>query len=299
MADMLEIVKYYRNKLGCSFDRTSKDYCPVMAVGGSYPGFISVIMRLLYPDIVDIAYGSSAPMRLYSQEADQFGYYDIVTSSADKASPGCAAAVTDTLNEVDVAIRSNPDFSKIAAKLNICKGSIPKYIDSNDLFSEEIMQIVADTFADLNMFNYNKTPSQTGMAKMCYLFQDETLDSYGKLAGFWKRLEFNIDPSLPCFNMSSQLADGPSATFSGSDWSGIGPGRDGLMWDFQCCTTLTPPIGFSEQSMFPYREWTLEWLTQHCLSRFDVVPTPYALLDEWKFDDLVGQGATRVVLTNG
>ena len=51
--------------------------------------------------------------------------------------------------------------------------------------------------------------------------------------------------------------------------------------------------------MFPYRKWTLEWLTDHCLSRFDVVPDPYKLVNEYKFNDLVGQGATKILFTNG
>lgn len=51
--------------------------------------------------------------------------------------------------------------------------------------------------------------------------------------------------------------------------------------------------------MFPYRKWTVEWLTQHCLDRFDVVPDPYKLVHEFKFNDLVGQGASRILFTNG
>ena len=51
--------------------------------------------------------------------------------------------------------------------------------------------------------------------------------------------------------------------------------------------------------MFPYREWTLEWLTEHCLDRFDVTPDPYKLVKEYHFDDLVGQGATKILFTNG
>jgi lysosomal Pro-X carboxypeptidase len=43
----------------------------------------------------------------------------------------------------------------------------------------------------------------------------------------------------------------------------------------------------------------MEWLTQHCLSRFNVVPKPYQLVYEWKFNDLVGQGASRILFTNG
>lgn len=131
------------------------------------------------------------------------------------------------------------------------------------------------------------------------IFQNENMNSFEKLSEFWFHLEDNINPTLPCFDMSSQLPDGHRATISGSDWSGVGPGYDGMMFDFHCCSTLTPAVGFSDKSMFPYREWTLEWLTDHCVDRFDVVPDPYKLVDEFKFDDLVAQGATQILFTNG
>lgn len=38
IADMLSIVQFFQEQFGCSKDKTSSDYCPVMAVGGSYPG---------------------------------------------------------------------------------------------------------------------------------------------------------------------------------------------------------------------------------------------------------------------
>lgn len=250
-------------------------------------------------DIVDIGYGSSAPIKLFAREADQFGYYDIVTASAERASTGCADAVRNTLNEVNEVIQNSLDFGIVAEKLNICKSSIPAYIGSNDMFSKEIIQLIAVTFADLNMFNYNKDPSRTELAKRCRLFQDKSLNSYEKLAVFWTKLSDNPGQKGSCFDLSSQLPDGPNARISGADWSGVGPGSDGMMFDFQCCTLLTPEIGFSDKSMFPYRKFTLEWLTKHCMSRFGVVPRPDELVEEWKFDDFVGQGASRILLTNG
>lgn len=51
--------------------------------------------------------------------------------------------------------------------------------------------------------------------------------------------------------------------------------------------------------MFPYRKWTLEWLTDHCLDRFDVMPDPLKLVQDYKFNDLVAQGASKILFTNG
>lgn len=260
-------------------------------------------MRLHYPEIVDIGYASSAPLKLYSMEADQFGYFDVVTRTAEQASPGCADAVRSTLAEVDETLRAttfNDDkFLDVAHnQLNICPGTIPNYIQSSDTLSEELMMVISNNFADMNMFNYPPT-EPTDLSRACTeIFQDTSLNSFEKLAKFWQRAE-DVDLSLSCFDMTSQLQTGRNPSISGSDWSGVGTGHDGEIFDFHCCATLTPPVGFSKESMFPYRPWTLEWLTQHCMDRFDVIPDPYKLNKEFKFNDLVGQGATKILFTNG
>ena len=80
MADMVRLAKFFKEELNCAqYDRSSINYCPVITVGGSYPGFLSAMFRLVYPDFVDISYASSAPLKLYDQTADQYVYYDIVT----------------------------------------------------------------------------------------------------------------------------------------------------------------------------------------------------------------------------
>jgi hypothetical protein len=43
----------------------------------------------------------------------------------------------------------------------------------------------------------------------------------------------------------------------------------------------------------------LDWLKQHCHSRFGVTPKPYDLVLRWKFDDLKAANATRIIFTNG
>lgn len=35
--------------------------------GGSYPGWLSAMMRIRYPEVVDISYAASAPLGFYSQ----------------------------------------------------------------------------------------------------------------------------------------------------------------------------------------------------------------------------------------
>lgn len=64
LADAVNMIQYIRDELGCSTDRTSPVYCPVMTFGGSYPGFLSFALRFRYGDYVDAAYASSAPLHL-------------------------------------------------------------------------------------------------------------------------------------------------------------------------------------------------------------------------------------------
>jgi pimeloyl-ACP methyl ester carboxylesterase len=300
--DMLAIVRRFKNQYHCSLDKTSPHYCPVIAVGGSYPAFVATLMRIHYPDQVDIAYASSAPLKLWTMEADPFGYMDVVTRVTDQVAPGCAQAVRETLAAVDQQIRqSDEDYIHFARHdLNICPGTIPTYITNAEILSQEMMMIVGYTFADFNMFAYPPDHS-TDLYDVCHhvFLNDHYKTPTEKLSQFWKYVEFYNDNLLPCFDMSSQLPAGHHASISGADWSGVGVGYDGMMFDFHCCSTLTPAIGFSHESMFPYRPWTLEWLTQHCERRFQVTPKPYKLLHMYHFDDLIRANATKILFTNG
>ena len=300
MLDMLRLAQHYRKKLGCSLEKSSKKYCPIITVGGSYPGFLAAMMRLLYPEHIDMAYASSAPMKLYSKDADQWGYFDILTEAADRASPGCPAAVKKTLTEIETTLQGTSDFLSFAYDdLNVCPGSIPSYIDSGTLFSQEMMQIIETTFADANMIGNYPPSNNTWFAQLCHVFQNETATTNTeKIRNFWLNLEIQ-DRTRSCFPMDFQMSEGSKATISSADWSGLGPGRDGRMWDFQCCTSLTPEMGFSHRSMFPYRKWTYEWLTDHCVTRFGVVGDPLEMVKQHHFNDLVGQGASRIIFTNG
>ena len=82
LADWIRLIQHVQVKLGCAVhDRMSTNYCPVITIGGSYPGFLSAMMRLNYPNVVDIAYASSAPLKLYEHDPsfNTDGYYDYVT----------------------------------------------------------------------------------------------------------------------------------------------------------------------------------------------------------------------------
>jgi hypothetical protein len=139
-------------------------------------------------------------------------------------------------------------------------------------------------------------PSETTLlGQECAIFLDDSTDVYEKMEAFFGLIQEDEDAT--CFDYHSQIPDGANGTISTSDWSGAGPGSTGRSWEFQLCSELVVRTGFSAESMFIEREWTLEWLTEHCASRgFGVTPQPYHLVDKWGFNDLVGNGASRYVI---
>ena len=68
LSDAKHLVQSKQSELKCSTNKSSPDYCPVIVIGGSYPGFLSFSMRLLHSDVIDASYTASAPIRFYAQQ---------------------------------------------------------------------------------------------------------------------------------------------------------------------------------------------------------------------------------------
>ena len=120
MADMIHLTKHFKDELGCSeYTRESSKYCPVITVGASYPGVLSALLRVVYPDFVDISYASSAPLKLHDQSTNQYVYYDIVTETAEQMSKGCAKAVRDTLEDASKDILNSKSVKDAIKSMNM------------------------------------------------------------------------------------------------------------------------------------------------------------------------------------
>ncbi|GKY97945.1 hypothetical protein MPSEU_000752500 [Mayamaea pseudoterrestris] len=299
--DFIQLIQWYRLSKGCSLDKNSPKYCPVITVAGSYPGFLSALMRLNYPDIVDIGYASSAPLTLYGQHADPYAYFDYVSHVADEAVPGCKDAVRtavyalhDYLHKEQASKKTISDYAK---EFSICKNGVPKYIYENEdpihMFWTEVNAIIVSHFAEANMGYYPPGPD-TELEQACRIFlHNDTMQT--KIGNF---LTMRSDwDKTGCFDMHSELPAGNhNATISASDWSGMGDGETALMWEFLSCQLL-PPLSQGPSSMFYPRAWTLEWMTQKCQARFDYTPSLQALEEEFQFDDL--SNVKHLLFVNG
>ena len=324
IADMLRLVNVYLRESefrGCSQHRSSPDYCPLITVGASYPGFLSAMFRFLHPDVVDAAYASAAPLNMYAQRTDPNIFYDIVTSASERASPGCPAAVKSTLLDIVKIILGSSSVQEAASRVGFCDDTIPSHIASKEDLKFAMVRLASVTFASDNSASYPPGPN-TNLYKVCQVFQNPELDSVGRYKAFLDRrrmeqVEYskNCDahPELcdpveilkavrmkndgrACYNLDSSFPDPPTQDKVG----GILEYYDeGAMWEFQTCTNVIFLAGFSDASMFPAHNATYEELTRGCQQNLGVTPRPRELADIWGFDDLIRRGASRILFTNG
>jgi Serine carboxypeptidase S28 len=190
--------------------------------------------------------------------------------------------------------------------------------------------MVAYTFANANMAFYpppstTSRNSNTALERACWMFMDDTRTPFQRLSNFFidflgnsgsnvgnekEEDEEDDDDAVgaaaaTCFNMSRQVPYGPKGTISGGDWSGVGSGYDGDSWDFQTCTQLVETISVAG-SMFPTRDWTIDWLSNHCSERFNSVqPDPNYSNDNWLLnatfakDTITTLTPSYILFTNG
>lgn len=297
--DAARLVQHIRTSWGCAEDRFSPLYCPVISVGGSYPGFLAAMMRIVRPDIVDMAYSASAPMKFYAQQVSQDSYYAHIAAVSDSAKAGCSHAVRETLGEVQATYSRSQEIPTGA--LGVCENTVPDYLlqaNDVDFFLEEVFMIVAFTFANHNMAYYPPSP-EAALSRSCRIFLQADVEPMAKLSRFLIDSLSKQSDDKDCFSMQSQVPAGPNATISGGDWSGVGSGISGDSWDFQTCTLCVEAIGLVD-TMFPYRPWSIEWLTNHCQRRFGVTPDPFAINRRWGIHNLEGNpNATHIIFTNG
>jgi Serine carboxypeptidase S28 len=275
LADAARLIQHVQDKMGCSSSSGQRRrhlhdddhyYCPVMTIGGSYPGENAALMRIVHPDVVDMGYASSAPLALsILHQVGRDEYYDRVTQVANVASPGCAVAVHAALQQImdESSLLSSSsssssrhhDLIDFAHALGICTHDMPDYIHTRHLLNQEVNFIVATRFAGYNMDYYPPGPDTT-LVQACQIFQDDILTAYEKVRKVLPLGEDDSDDDDDdnverCFDLKNDLPPGPGGRITAADWSGVGGDHSGYIWDFQSCVFCVE-IGMSNASMVCY-----------------------------------------------
>jgi pimeloyl-ACP methyl ester carboxylesterase len=321
LADAANFIRAQQAARNCTA-RGTAGYCPVLTIGGSYPGWLSAMMRIRYPSVVDMAYSASAPMRFYSQQVTQYEYYARVTASAERSMPGCPEAVRGAF-EMMQAFFANATVEQVVRQFSLFTPLPEGVAKDPERLADDLFFLAEQTFANLNMANYPPT-NATGLHRVCESFvaawraggsaplaamRGLLLTHTAKMslatAGRAHIRTECLSTAKPAasFDLGAHLPAGPHATARCGDWSGCGTGQSGEMWDYQTCTFEVEHIGFggaAQSQMFPPRPWTREWLEKHCEKRFGVKPQPFALEELWGFDEAnIKAQASRIIFTQG
>ena len=89
LADYLELMTYWKSSAVNQYFKNCS-LCPVIVVGGSYPGELSVWLRMKYPHMFDMALGASAPIFYTSNYlVKSEAYYEVITNAVNKISSEC------------------------------------------------------------------------------------------------------------------------------------------------------------------------------------------------------------------
>jgi len=105
LADFAVFIEFIKEKYNATDSK-------IVTFGGSYSGSLSAWMRQKYPNLVDIAYASSAPVQA---QLDFPEYFQVVTQSVGKV---CATRIGEAFKVVDELLKTNK--SKLVADFNVC-----------------------------------------------------------------------------------------------------------------------------------------------------------------------------------
>lgn len=201
--------------------------CPVVAVGGSYPGLLAAMIRVRYPDQVHASWAASAPLGYLAGKVDPYGWFRIVTEAAAAAHAQCPAAV----RRMFLAIQ-HADAAVLAEGIGLCDEGL-----SEKELRQEALALVRTELATLAMSNY--PPRTSALAAACSRIVDAAASADGGLAAAKALLS---KKGQQCRSVRAEWPAGRAASIECVDRTGCGGGRAGQAWDYMGCTWLRIPI---------------------------------------------------------
>jgi Serine carboxypeptidase S28 len=278
LQDVVAIIQAKQESLGCG-PRGTPTYCPVLCNGGSYSGFLATLIRMSYPDVVDIGYGAGNPLLLYDHKTTPYKYYEHITKVAEQMSPGCPNAVHESLaalkSDLELTAFTPLDLAAKAQEYGVCP-NLPKKMKKGADLAEAIIHFTSSKFAEYNMWYYPPSPEAV-FAKGCSVFQSQEQSVQERVKSFFQLMDKS---SRKCHNFSSPE--------DGDD-------EDDL-WNAVCCY-IVPQIGKSSETMWFPEKYSLKKDINFCKKKYDIDVDLEYMDKEFGLGNLTG--VTRLLLTNG
>ncbi|XP_043575891.1 uncharacterized protein LOC122564766 isoform X2 [Chiloscyllium plagiosum] len=262
--------------------------CAVIAFGGSYGGMLSAYMRIKYPNVVDGALASSAPVVSTANLGDSRQFFHDVTKDFERNSPECVLTIRKGFQELEFLAQQQA-WSKITNKLSLCK-SVKSKKDVDHLYGW-----ARNAFTYLAMFNYPyKTevglhfpPNPVDVACRYILKKSDHIEGLLDILGMF----YNSTGTKKCFDIYSEY-------IHCSDPTGCGLGSSSQAWDFQACTEINLLYeSNNDTDMFPVIPFTEAMRRNYCHSKWGVYPNSQWLKIQYWGDDY--KAASNIIFSNG
>ncbi|XP_041049093.1 dipeptidyl peptidase 2 isoform X2 [Carcharodon carcharias] len=262
--------------------------CAVIAFGGSYGGMLSAYMRIKYPNVVDGALASSAPVVSTANLGDSRQFFHDVTKDFERNSPDCVLTIRKGFQELE-SLAQQQAWSKITSKLSLCK-SVKSKKEVDHLYGW-----ARNAFTYLAMFNYPyKTevglhfPAKpVDVACRYILKKSDHIEGLLDILGMF----YNSTGNKKCFDIYTEY-------IHCSDPTGCGLGAASQAWDFQACTEINLLYeSNNDTDMFPAIPFTEAMRKSYCHSKWGVYPSPEWLKIQYWGDDY--KAASNIIFSNG
>ena len=294
LADYANLLRHVREELGVL------PTIPVVCFGGSYGGVLSAMFRAAYPQAVDGAIASSAPLRAFLGQAPPWNsnlYYQVITrdATAEGGSPdACAANMRRLWPALFLDAKSAPGRARLSAAFATCA---PLETEDDAL---ALAFFIRGTWDELAMGNWPYASSYlTGggdvflpafpLRKACsYLGSGEL--PIGELYGavFAAISVLNNASAVPCFDIPPNPYSHPQLPYDG-------------IWDYQQCTEMQPDSQWftsnGVEDMFFASPYNTTFLAEHCRLAWGVEPDWGWMATRYALPDF--HGASNILFVNG
>ncbi|EFA80323.1 Putative serine protease [Heterostelium album PN500] len=252
-----------------------------VSFGGSYSGSLSAWLRLKYPQLIDAAIATSAPVQ---PQLDFPEYFEVVARSVG---PACSARIAEVTNLVTQMLQT--DRKTVEKLFNTCD----PIVSSDDVAT--FFESLSDGISEIVQYNNdNNKYTMFNISHMCSL-----LDGGDPLQSFVNfNNEFNQFSGNKCTQSSykSMIAQMRETEVNGENAAG-------RLWTWQTCTEY----GYFQTSESPNQPFsssiTLDWFLQQCADIFGPKPDgkPYLPAIEWIETDFGGRNiqTSNTIFPNG
>ena len=259
---------------------------PVIAFGGSYGGMLSAMFRLKYPNVVDGAISSSAPLLM--RWVDPEAMFNLTSNVIESISSDCAEGIKETFKYIQ-ALREREDLYE---DLSLSFGACETLKNPEDV--DNLMGWLFDGYASAVQYNYPyestyfgpNTPANPA-AVSCQPLIDYAGQGNKELwalfnATFWGAKVVN--GYQECYDYSAGAND-PDA------------------WEYQTCTELPMPYQTNGiEDIFYYNPFSWTKWNDYCMGKYGVEPRRnWEAINYGTFEDIAHQlrYATNIFFTNG